>query len=53
MQVSNFGGTFDPIFPLNFFYEFFTEGASLLLLYHGAKKSAMTKNSNKGGGVAI
>ena len=33
-----------------FVYEIFTEDASLLLLYHGAKKSKMTKNSNQGGG---
>ena len=32
-----------------FFYEIFIEDASLLLLYHGAKKSKMTKNSNQGG----
>ena len=33
-----------------FFYKIFTEDASLPLLYHGAKKSKMTKNSNQGGG---
>ena len=38
-----------PAFPLNFFYEIFTEDASLLFLYQGAKKSKMTKNSNQGG----
>ena len=32
-----------------FFYEIFTEDASLRLLYHGAKKSKMTKNPNQGG----
>ena len=32
-----------------FFHEIFKEDASLLLLYHGAKKSKMTKNSNQGG----
>ena len=32
-----------------FFYEIFTEDASPLPLYHGAKKSKMTKNSNQGG----
>ena len=32
-----------------FFYDIFTEDASLLLLYHGAKESKMTKNSNQGG----
>ena len=46
MQASNFGGTFDQLF----FYEIFTEDASLPFLYHGAKKSKMTKNSNQGGG---
>ena len=48
MQASNFGGTFDKLF-LWIFYEIFAEDASLLLLYHGAKKSKMTKNSNQGG----
>ena len=47
MQASNFGGTFDQIF-LKFFYKIFTEDASLPLLYHGAKKSKMTKISNQG-----
>ena len=42
MQVSNFS--------FELFYEIFTEDTSLLLLYHGAKKSKMTKNSNQGGG---
>ena len=37
-------------FSFEFFYEIFTEDASLRLLYHGAKKSKMTKNSNHGGG---
>ena len=32
-----------------FFYEIFSEDASPLLLYHGAKKSKITKNSNQGG----
>ena len=36
-------------FSFEFFYEIFTEDASLLLLYHGAKKSKKTKNSNQGG----
>ena len=49
MQVSNFGGTFDQLFSFAFFYEIFTEDAALLFLYHGAKKSKMTKNSNQGG----
>ena len=48
MQASNFGGTFDQLF-LRIFYKLFTEDASLLSLYHGAKKSKMTKNSNQGG----
>ena len=55
MQATNFGGTFDQLFLGNFFYKIFTEDASLLLLYHGAKKSKMTKNSNQGvgGGGAL
>ena len=36
-------------FSFEFFYEMFTEDVSLLLLYHGGKKSTMTKNSNQGG----
>ena len=36
-------------FSFEFFYEIFTEDAPLLFLYHGAKKSKMTKNSNQGG----
>ena len=38
-------------FSFEFFYklEIFTEDASQPLLYHGAKKSKMTKNSNQGG----
>ena len=32
-----------------FVYEIFTEDASLLFLFDGAKKSKMTKNSNQGG----
>ena len=35
-------------FSFEFFYEFFTEDVSLRLLYYGAKKSKMTKNSNQG-----
>ena len=35
-------------FSFEFFYEIFTEDASQRLLYHGAKKSKMTKNSNQG-----
>ena len=37
-------------FSFEFCYKIFTEDASLPLLYHGAKKSKMTKNSNQGGG---
>ena len=37
-------------FSFEFFYKIFTEDASQPLLYHGAKKSKMTKNSNQGGG---
>ena len=37
MQASNFGSTFDQL-SFEFFYEIFTEDASLLCLYHGAKK---------------
>ena len=48
MQASNFGGTFDQLF-LWIFYEIFTEDTSPLFLYHGAKKSKMTKNPNQGG----
>ena len=48
-QASNFGGTFDQLF-LWIFYEIFTEDAPLLRLYHGVKKSKMTKNLNQGGG---
>ena len=36
-------------FSFEFFYKMFTDDASLPLLYHGAKKSNMTKNSNQGG----
>ena len=36
-------------FSFELFYKIFTEDASQLLLYHGAKKSKMTKNSNQGG----
>ena len=41
------------IFSFEFFYKIFTEDASLPLLYHGAKKSKMTKNSNQGGGESF
>ena len=40
-------------FSFEFFYKIFTEDASQRLLYHGAKKSKMTKNSNQGGGPAL
>ena len=36
-------------FSFEFFYEIFTADASLRLLYHGAKKSKMTKNSKSRG----
>ena len=49
MRASNFRGTFDQLF-LWFFYVVFTEDVSLLFLYHSAKKSKMTKNSNQGVG---
>ena len=35
-------------FSFELFYTIFTADASLLVLYHGAKKSKMTKNSNEG-----
>ena len=40
-------------FSFEFFYKIFTEDASQPLLYHGAKKSKLTKNSNQGGGPAL
>ena len=40
-------------FAFEFYYEIFTEDVSLCLLYHGAKKSKMTKNSNQGGGPRV
>ena len=52
MQASNFGGIFDQLF-LRIFYKVFTEDASQPRLYHGAKKSKMTKNSNQGGPALI
>ena len=48
MQASNFGSALTN-FSFEFFYEIFTEDASQHLLYHGTKKSKMTKNSNQGG----
>ena len=48
MQASNFGGTFDQL-SFEFFHEIFAEDASLHFVYHGAKKSKMTKNPNQGG----
>ena len=52
MQGSNFSSAFDQIF-FEFLYKIFTKDASLFCLYHGAKKSKMTKNSNQGGGPAL
>ena len=37
-------------FSFEFFYEIFTEDASLLFLYHGAKKSNDQKLKSRGGG---
>ena len=37
-------------FSFEFFYKIFTKDASRPILYHGVKKSKMTKNSNQGGG---
>ena len=37
-------------FSFEFFYQIFTKDACLFLLYHDAKKSKMTKNSNQVGG---
>ena len=48
MPASNFGGTFDQLF-LWIFSEFLTEDTSLLLLYHGAKRSKMTIKLNSRG----
>ena len=47
MQAGTFDGTFDQLFLWIFSWNF-TEDASQRLLYHGAKKSKMTKNSNHG-----
>ena len=45
MQTNSFGGTLHLTnFSFEFFYEIFTEDASLLLLYHGRKK---VKNDQK------
>ena len=52
MQAGNFGGTLTN-FSFEFFYAIFTKDASLFCLYHGAKKSKMTKNSNQGGPASI
>ena len=38
-----------PAMNILFFYDIFTEDASHLLLYHGTKKSKMTKSPNQGG----
>ena len=40
-------------FSFELSYEIFTEDASLPFLYHGAKKSKMTKNSNQGRGPCL
>ena len=40
-------------FSFEFFYKIFTEDVSQPLLYLGAKKSKMTKNSNQGGPALI
>ena len=50
IQASNFGCAFDQLF-LWIFYEIFTEDASPLLLYHGAKKVKNDQNlKSRGGG---
>ena len=41
------------VFSFEFFYEIFTQDAPLLLVFHGAKKSKMTKNSNQGGPAQV
>ena len=52
MQASNFGSAFDqPSFA--FFYEIFTEDASLLLLYHGKKVKNDQKLKSRGGPALI
>ena len=40
-------------FSFEFVYEIFTEDASLLFLYHGAKKSKLTKTQIRGGGGVL
>ena len=40
-------------FSFDLFYEILTEDASLPILYHGTKKSKMTKNPNQGGGSCL
>ena len=40
-------------FSFEFVYEIFTEDASLLLLYHGAKSQKWLKTKIKGGGPAL
>ena len=47
-QGRNFGGTFDQLFLWVFLWDFHTR-CPLPFLYHGAKKSIMTKNSKQGG----
>ena len=51
-QTGNFGGTFDQLF-LRFFYENFTEDASLFLPYHGAKKVKNDQKLKSRGGPAL
>ena len=46
MQAGNFGGAFDQVFLWIVLWNF-TEDASRRILYYGAKKSKMTKNSNQ------
>ena len=43
MQARNFGSALTN-FSFEFFHEIFTDNASQCLLYHGAKRSKMTKN---------
>ena len=52
IQASNFSGAFDQLF-LWIFYAIFTDYASPLCLYHGAKKSKLPKAQIKGGPALI
>ena len=47
MQARNFGATYDQL-SFEFFYEIFTEDASLLLLYHGVESQKWPKTQIKG-----